>query len=288
MNINLKNKIKYLIPILTLTVAFSIYAKPVLASQITVNSVLNLINQDREEQGLSDLQKNNLLMKVAQDKLDDMVANHYFAHTSPAGKTPWYWYEKDGYNYQYAGENLAINFLTAENQNRAWMKSPEHRKNILNPHYFQTGIAVGVGKVDGHNSMIAVEEFGSLMGATGIVANGQKFSGQKKTDLIKKENKIAPQVLAVKNSVLNKIGKSYDTITGGSGQASLWEKFSNELTQNELAIINLFSDLFALLFLITLVLIPLAFLSVALEKIISLYQDEKEKTRKAESNSFIN
>ena len=61
-------------------------------------------------------------------KAQDMATLGYFAHVSPDGKTPWYWIEKVGYDYQYAGENLAINFSDSKDVTNAWMASPLHKE----------------------------------------------------------------------------------------------------------------------------------------------------------------
>ena len=89
----------------------------------------DLANQDREAQKLPELIVSPLLNEAAQMKADDMASNGYFAHTSPSGKTPWYWLSQVGYNYQYAGENLAINFSDSKDVADAWMASPGHRAN---------------------------------------------------------------------------------------------------------------------------------------------------------------
>ena len=57
------------------------------------------------------LAKSDMLQEAAEKKAQDMIENNYFAHTSPQGKTPWHWVEESGYDYRYAGENLAINQL---------------------------------------------------------------------------------------------------------------------------------------------------------------------------------
>jgi len=281
----LKNTIKYLISVLILTLGLSLGVMPVLASQITPNSVLKLINQERAKQGLSVLKENSQLMKVAHDKLNDMIKNNYFAHTSPQGVTPWSWYEKDGYNYQYAGENLAINFLTAENQNKAWMKSPDHRKNILNPHYLETGIAVGVGKIDGQSSIITVEEFGSLIGAVANVTTEKKVSGEKKANLIQKENKIVPQVVSIKDTVLKKINNPLQAKTERENHLSWWEGFTQSYQANEVAIVNYITNITILVLLSVLALIPIVFLSVSFEEIDLLWRDlVKENNKEANLN----
>jgi hypothetical protein len=40
-----------------------------------------------------------------------------------------------GYAFQYAGENLAVNFTESTDVDQAWMNSPDHRSNILNKIY---------------------------------------------------------------------------------------------------------------------------------------------------------
>ena len=135
------------------------------ADGISPRTVIQLVNKERLAAGLSVLSENSQLSKAAQDKVEDMVKNDYFAHTSPQGVSPWYWFEKNGYGYKYAGENLAINFTSAESQHKAWMASPSHRKNILNPNYREIGVAVASGKVDGETSIITVQLFGALSGA---------------------------------------------------------------------------------------------------------------------------
>lgn len=141
---------------------FSPIAK-VSAQDITAQKVIQLVNGERLSQGINALIENTVLDKAAKDKVKDMIKNDYFAHTSPSGVSPWHWIEKNGYDYKYAGENLAINFLSADSQQKAWMASPTHRKNILNPNYKEIGVAVAEGKVDGIFSTITVQMFGTQM-----------------------------------------------------------------------------------------------------------------------------
>ena len=95
-----------------------------------------------------------------------MLKNGYFAHTSPAGATPWKWFDQVGYDYMYAGENLAIDFSTGEDVHQAWMNSSGHRANILNSHYRDIGIAVVSGEFNGRTTTIVIQHFGAL--TTGI------------------------------------------------------------------------------------------------------------------------
>lgn len=116
-----------------------------------------LVNQDRTSDGLPALDLNPTLNLAAYAKAEDMISNHYFAHTSPEGVSPWYWFKTLGYNYAYAGENLAIGYKDANTLVNSWMNSPDHRANILSPNYQDMGLAV----IKSENSTLVVQMFGS-------------------------------------------------------------------------------------------------------------------------------
>jgi hypothetical protein len=92
-------------------------------------------------------------------KANDMATNGYFSHTSPTGKTPWYWLEQVGYNYQFAGENLAINFTDSQDVTNAWMASPEHRANIEKGQYTEVGTGVATGMYQGKQAIFVAQDF---------------------------------------------------------------------------------------------------------------------------------
>ena len=113
------------------------------------------------EQGLPILMHNSVLDQSAMMKAQDMLANNYFAHNRPSdGTTPWEWFKAAGYNYTFAGENLAMNFSEAEEAMSAWLASPSHKANIMNANYDEIGIAVVVGKIDGRQTTLVVQHFG--------------------------------------------------------------------------------------------------------------------------------
>lgn len=197
-------------------------ANTALASEINSDNIIKLVNSSREKEGLMPLKENEKLNRIAQSKLDDMVTNKYFAHTSPQGTSPWYWFEKNNYDYRYAGENLAINFLKVEDQHEAWMKSPTHKKNILNSNYLEIGVAVGAGTINGQNSIIAVQEFGTRVGSEAELNDSRNFSGKEKTNLIKEGEKLGPAVLSVKD-----IGGN--TPHSGNGESGAWKSLADSL-----------------------------------------------------------
>jgi hypothetical protein len=128
-------------------------------SDITTQNVVNLTNQARKDAGLPELKLNNLLNQAAVGKANDMLSKEYFAHESPTNVTPWYWFKQAGYNYAYAGENLAMDFFTSEDTMKAWLASPSHKKNILNSNYKEIGIGIAKGNFKGASTIIVVQHF---------------------------------------------------------------------------------------------------------------------------------
>ncbi len=124
---------------------------------ISPQRILDLVNQDRVRHGLSELVLNPKLNLAAMAKAEDMLANGYFAHESPVGTKPWHWLKSLGYNYSYAGENLAQGFSDAMELENSWMSSPTHRANILSPFYSEVGLAV----VGSGSSNLVVQFLGS-------------------------------------------------------------------------------------------------------------------------------
>lgn len=115
--------------------------KPVitLVLDATTTSMLALTNGDREANGVYPLQENTLLMEAAQQRAE-FLCNRPFSHTSD-GSSPWDSFHNVGYMYTNAGENLAEDYGTSTEVEAAFMNSPSHRENILNPKYTDYGIA---------------------------------------------------------------------------------------------------------------------------------------------------
>lgn len=130
-------------------------------ASIIAQDMLELTNKSRIEAGLAPLAINEKLAMAAREKADDMFKLQYFDHNSPNGKTPWDFIKSAGYEYEYAGENLAIDFISANGAHEALMESSPHRDNILNMNYTEIGIAVKEDIFEGNKSIIIVEEFAS-------------------------------------------------------------------------------------------------------------------------------
>jgi hypothetical protein len=130
-------------------------------SSIFTDVLVDLTNQNREEEGLYQLKRNPLLDQAAKLKAEDMASKEYFAHTSPEGVTPWYWFDLVGYDYLYAGENLAVNFFDSSDIDQAWMESPKHKKNIINKNFSEIGIGLANGRYKNKETIFVVQLFGT-------------------------------------------------------------------------------------------------------------------------------
>jgi len=130
--INTKSVKKWII-IISFVFSFVNCGQAAIAADITAQRMIGLINESRKDSGLLPLKVNDKLIAAAAAKADDMFKFQYFDHNSPSGLTPWHWIKSAGYDYLYAGENLAIDFVTAEGTHMALMRSIAHRDNILKP-----------------------------------------------------------------------------------------------------------------------------------------------------------
>lgn len=130
-------------------------------SAIYASVLVNLTNQSRADQNVDELTVNPLLEKAAQMKADDMAEKGYFAHNTPEGLTPWYWFREASYDYRYAGENLAVNFVESNEVHKAWAASRGHWLNIINPKYEEIGIATSTGVYKGRQAIFVVQMFGT-------------------------------------------------------------------------------------------------------------------------------
>lgn len=145
---------------------FVVFDKTKFLASVLPAVLTELTNEERIDNDVPILKENPLLVQAAKAKAEDMASKGYFAHTSPEGKTPWYWLKEVGYSYKSAGENLAINFLDSEDVSRAWMNSPTHRANIVKKEYTEIGIAVASGMYQGRKTVFVAQFFGTPFSTT--------------------------------------------------------------------------------------------------------------------------
>jgi uncharacterized protein YkwD len=137
-------------------------------------ATLCLLNGERADHGLAPLAVNDKLGAAASAFAQDLVAGSYFSHTGRDGSDVLDRIERAGYikadRGWRIGENLAWGtgaLATPGSIMQAWMNSPGHRENILNPAYREIGIGVVAGNpasADGAGATYATE-FGVLESA---------------------------------------------------------------------------------------------------------------------------
>ena len=131
------------------------------AGNYNSSDVIDAVNQERVKNNLPALKVNSKLMEASRNKVDDMNANGYFAHISPIDGKKWSSFIRNsGYDYIEAGENLANGFDNTPDLVLAWMNSPTHRDNILNPNVDETGLSVKSGYLDGYPTIFVAQSFG--------------------------------------------------------------------------------------------------------------------------------
>lgn len=135
-------------------------------------ATLCLLNHQRKTHGRRALKSNRHLARAARKHAADMVDRKYFSHTTPTGvsfvdRIMKQDYVDPGEGWT-LGENLAwgsYQLATPKAIVRAWMHSPGHRANILNPQFHEIGIGVVVG----------APERGVESGATYATSFGTRF-----------------------------------------------------------------------------------------------------------------
>ena len=143
------------------------------ATNISVTDLLSLTNQKRTEAGLPALSLNNQLSQAAALKATDMFKDNYWAHFGPNGRSPWDFIIGSGYQYTFAGENLAKDFSDSQGVVSTWMSSPTHKANILKPEYKDIGFAVVNGSLNGQETTLVVQIFGSSPQSSTLAQNTQ-------------------------------------------------------------------------------------------------------------------
>ena len=110
-----------------------------------VFAVVDLVNEERAKENIPPVSLNKTVTSAAQVRAEE--ATKSFSHTRPNGTKCFTALAEADIAYTAAGENLAGKIKTPEKVVDAWMNSPSHRKNIMNPNYSQ----IGVGYVSSGN-----------------------------------------------------------------------------------------------------------------------------------------
>src|SRR6266540_3749947 len=134
-------------------------------------AVLANVNQIRASHGLRALKLSNRLSAAADQQSQAMGSMGFFSHNSKDGTAFWKrirrYYTDRNYRYWSVGENLLWSSpdLGAGQALDMWMKSPEHRANLLNKNWREIGlsavhVAAAPGAFQGLDVTIVTADFG--------------------------------------------------------------------------------------------------------------------------------
>lgn len=131
-----------------LLLALALAPVPATASD-PAQGVLSQINAVRAKAGCGPLKLNPALTAAAKGHARAMAEQNFFGHTGKDGRGFASRIRSQGYRYGLAAENIAAGQPTVDRAVQAWLKSPGHKRNILNCKFRDTGIAMVYQPDDG-------------------------------------------------------------------------------------------------------------------------------------------
>jgi uncharacterized protein YkwD len=105
-----------------------------------------LLNGARANNGMAPLQQHSTLISLARWRSSDMLAKNYFSHTiAGCGCLVYAYYDSNGLNYTWAGENIGWNSGLDDSYSpvrvhEKFMASPGHRANVLTAAFTHGGV----------------------------------------------------------------------------------------------------------------------------------------------------
>ena len=136
--------------------------------QAQQQEIIDLTNEIRVQKGMEPLQPFTKLYDSGQLKADDMAQKEYFEHVGPDGRRLKDYMNTVGYEYKYAGENLAMGFADAQSLVNAWVNSPTHYANLIDTDYLEFGVGLHVGQYDGTPTVYVAQHFGAPKVVAGV------------------------------------------------------------------------------------------------------------------------
>ena len=109
-------------------------------------TLFQLMNGARVNNGRKAVQQHSTLVSLARWRSKDQVDRNYFDHTIlGTGYQVYHWYDLNGLNYSWGGENIGWNngYSDADSPvaiHQGFMDSPGHRANILEPSFTDGGV----------------------------------------------------------------------------------------------------------------------------------------------------
>jgi uncharacterized protein YkwD len=126
-------------------------------------SVLCLVNLTRERHGIAPLAYSLALRQSATAHSKAMVSSGFLSHYGPSGSTPAIRIVRSGYLARATSYRVAENIAVGRGRGygsplaivRAWMSSPNHRQNLLDPRLRDFGVGIARGRPSGGDANAA-------------------------------------------------------------------------------------------------------------------------------------
>jgi uncharacterized protein YkwD len=137
-----------------------------------IQQVVELTNAERARRNLPPLRINQQLNAAADWMAHDLAKRRALSHTDTQGRDIVRRITDNGYdNYNYLGENIAKHSRDPAKVVAAWMNSPGHRANILNPNFREIGVGYAPGGSQWENYW--AQNFGAQFDRYPVVINNE-------------------------------------------------------------------------------------------------------------------
>lgn len=221
------NKTDLFISLFLFVIGIFLLPKTAYLSSITPEKIIELTNTERRNAGVHEVQKNVYLQEAAIRKAESILKEQIFDHNIK-GKEFSQWVNDVGYNYAYIGENLAIDFITAEGTVKAWMESENHKKNLLDDEYTEIGVAAVSGSFEGAGTIVVSQIFGR---PAGISIPPEIVARQEKLRPLNQYVLSASDGISIKRiPIVSRVGSYLDSSNSTSTSSMLTIAFSIFLT----------------------------------------------------------
>ena len=176
------------------------------------SDIVHFINNERTSRGLSSLKIDPALSQAAQSRSAVLAGEGRIFHVTAPKDTPWPEIAQVGYNYSFAGENLALGIETPAELTARWMASPTHRENILEEDFEDIGVGVTMGHYEGKVVSYVVSYYGKKKTGSAVASVSQAVPVDSSASSVSAPKTFivseAPQVAGSKSASLSSVPSS--------------------------------------------------------------------------------
>jgi hypothetical protein len=185
---------KFIVAFFVLALPLSAYMAPDML-KAHADKIITLVNELRVKKGERALSVPSALALSSRQKAEDMARYQYFGHSGPDGRTVVAWVADAGYDYEFAGENLAIGFSAPEDVVRAWKESPTHYANLVDVDFKDVGVGIQNGEYEGVQTEYIAMHFGGprSIPSTQRITPPSLVAPKKSSDTQTKKTSILPK-----------------------------------------------------------------------------------------------